>query len=1224
MDPLSVTASIIAILQLTSKVIEYLNDIKDAQKDRAQCAIEASNLYNLLTTLRYRLEERTSNEPWYAEVQTLGVKNGPLDQYRMALEQLQAKITKEGVFKKVGYFLLWKSVKEEVIEIMARIERLKMLVQIALEMDHLLVFLSDVEYRYAHDYSKLSQAIGKGVDAIQQDQNRHRHHEVLEWISPTDFPAQQSDFIARRQEGTGLWFLKSTAFTEWIHGSERTLFCPGIPGAGKTMMAAITIDYLFRTVQCNNVRVVYLYCNYQAQADQTTPNLLAAILKQLVQARPSIAKPVVHLYDHHASRGTKPSLEEIFRTLQSVLASHSSVYLVVDAFDECSDEEGTRSQLLSRLHALQSKTDLYLMVTSRFIPEIMSKFHSVPTLEVRANEVDVEQFVKGQIYLLPNCVQRDDSLQAIVQKKLVEAVDGMFLLARLHFDSLRDKNTKKKVQRTLDKLSKGSTALDQAYDQAMKRIEGQLPEKSALARSVLSWISYAERPLTTGELCHALAVELDEDELDPDNIPDVEDLVSVCAGLVTVDQESNIIRLVHYTTQEYFERIREKWNPTAQQEIALTCLTYLSFNTFRSGDSASDKDFEDRVEQNAFVGYAARYWGQHALTVQQGVSELALSLLRDNNLVTCVIQVMSVSKTYRNSGYSQFYPTDTVGLHLTARLGLLHLSQKLLYSSGEDNRIEADSKDSSGQTPLSLAAEMGHEAVVKLLLEKGAELESKCRSGRTPLLWAAERGHEAVVKLLLERGAELKSKDSYHGQTPLSWAAWGGHEAVVKLLLERGAELESKSKYGQTPLSWAAGRGHEAVVKLLHERGAELESKDSISGQTPLSLAAEGGHEAVVKLLLERGAELQSKARYGRTPLSWAVQRGHEAVVKLLLERGAELESSSGHGRTPLSWAAWGRNEAVVKLLLERGAELESKDSGHGQTPLSWAAEGGNEAVVKLLLERGAELESKAICGQTPLSFAAERGHEAVVKLLLERGAELESSSRHGQTPLSWAAERGNEAVVKLLLERGAELESKAGYSRTPLSWAAWGGNETVVKLLLERGAELESKDSRHGQTPLSLAAERGREAVVKLLLERGAELESKDRYRRTPLSWAAERGHKAVVKLLHERGAELESKDSISGRTPLSWAAWGWNEAVVKLLLERGAELESKSGYGRTPLSFAAERGHEAVVKLLLERGAELESKDRYGRTPLSFAAEGGNKAVVKLLLEKGAKKSQ
>jgi hypothetical protein len=123
-----------------------------------------------------------------------------------------------------------------------------------------------------------------------------------------------------------------------------------------------------------------------------------------------------------------------------------------------------------------------------------------------------------------------------------------FLLARLHVDSLLDKNTKKKIQSTLEKLSKDSEPLNKAYDEAIERIEGQLPGKRARAKSVLSWITYAQRPLTTGELCHALAVELESEELDQDNIPDVEDIVSVCAGLVTADEGSNIIPgPLHYT-----------------------------------------------------------------------------------------------------------------------------------------------------------------------------------------------------------------------------------------------------------------------------------------------------------------------------------------------------------------------------------------------------------------------------------------------------------------------------------------------------------------------------------------------------------------------------------------------------------------------------------------------------------------------------------------------------
>ena len=114
MDPVSFTASIIAILQLTSTVIGYLNDVTDAPKDRARCATEASNLFNLLTNLRYRLEEADTQQTWYTAIRALAVKDGPFDQYKFALEQLQPKVSPSSGIAKIGSTLLWKFSKQEV------------------------------------------------------------------------------------------------------------------------------------------------------------------------------------------------------------------------------------------------------------------------------------------------------------------------------------------------------------------------------------------------------------------------------------------------------------------------------------------------------------------------------------------------------------------------------------------------------------------------------------------------------------------------------------------------------------------------------------------------------------------------------------------------------------------------------------------------------------------------------------------------------------------------------------------------------------------------------------------------------------------------------------------------------------------------------------------------------------------------------------------------------
>jgi hypothetical protein len=164
----------------------------------------------------------------------------------------------------------------------------------------------------------------------------------------------------------------------------------------------------------------------------------------------------------------------------------------------------------------------------------------------------------------------------------------------------------------LKTLPTGSEAYDQAYEDAMERIGGQVKDQKELAKLVLSWITHAKRPLTTLEIQHALAVEPGDTKLSEDNLPEVEDIVSICAGLVTVDEESGIVRLVHYTTQAYFERTRRHWFPNGERDIAITCVTYLSFDKFGSGFSQTDAEFEERLRSSLLYDYAARNWGRHA------------------------------------------------------------------------------------------------------------------------------------------------------------------------------------------------------------------------------------------------------------------------------------------------------------------------------------------------------------------------------------------------------------------------------------------------------------------------------------------------------------------------------------------------------------------------------------------------------------------------------------
>jgi Ankyrin repeats (3 copies) len=288
-------------------------------------------------------------------------------------------------------------------------------------------------------------------------------------------------------------------------------------------------------------------------------------------------------------------------------------------------------------------------------------------------------------------------------------------------------------------MEKGEEGLDKAYDDTVNRIRDQEQGIHELAIRVLFWVVWAKRPLTTEELRHALAVEPGTCRLDKTNLCPVKDMVSSCAGLVTVD--SNIIRLVHYTTQEYFQRRDlECFKNVPRDIIATSCLTYLSYNVFANG-YLTESDLESRLQQNAFFEYAAQNWAYHIQDVQdtpQSVGDLALKLLMDDRKASASSQAL-----FRDP------PQKFCGMHLVAYFGLNDHMVRLLQERAPDTR------DSSGRTPLSYAAERGNARLVELLLDRNVNISSTCNEQWTPFSRAIERGREEVVRILLAKGVEV-------------------------------------------------------------------------------------------------------------------------------------------------------------------------------------------------------------------------------------------------------------------------------------------------------------------------------------------------------------------------------------------------------------------------------------------------------------------------------------
>ncbi|KAF3209746.1 hypothetical protein TWF679_007284 [Orbilia oligospora] len=1078
---------------------------------------------------------------------------------------------------------------------------------------------------------------------------------ILNWLTEIDYGPQQSDYRSRRQAGTGQWLLDSPEFQEWVAGDKQSLFCPGIPGAGKTIIASIVVDYLVSKVGNTKVGLAYIYYDMRQTKLQSANHILASLLKQLAESQSPLFPGIKDLYTYHHPKHTRPSFGELSKALRSITNTYSKVFIVIDALDESRTSDGFQRLILTEIFYLRNQHNANIFITSRNIPEITEMFKEGKSLEIRARDADIEKYIKGRI--------SDEGKEPLKE--------------------LRDKI----IMQTLESLPKGLDAYITAYDEAMDRIIHGSKSLAQLAISVLSWITCAKRPLVTSELQHALAIKIEDDDLDVDDLIPIKDIISVCAGLVVVDKESDTIRLVHTTTQEYFERTRQRWFPEAETNIAKACITYLLFSEFESGTCPSDKVFEARLMKYRFYDYAARNWGYHtATTSAEEVERLASKFIRNAQKVSAASQAAMASRGSAN--FSQNVPRRVTGLHLASYFGLWKIVRTLLLEGSEP-----DVKDTHGRTPLGLAAVNGHDAVISLLRASHAvDLNSADKYDNTPLSLAAARGHPAAVEALLRDDRVDRGRKDIYGNTALAWAEANRHDTVAELLSgSRNNPTSIDTPKDPSLLFRAAKDGNEAATRMLIEV-IPADPKDA-TRRTPLSWAAMEGQAGVVKILLESGnVDVNSKDAIGRTPLSWAAINRKAGIVRLLLESGnADVNPKDDLNRTPLLWAVINKGIEVVKSLLKSGNTDVNPRDNFNRTPLLWAIINKDIEVARLLLEPGnADVNPRDDLGRTPLLWAVINKDIEVARLLLESGnADVNSEDDFGQTPLWWAAEGGCEVILVLLLKHGAKRELRDCCRHTPLWRAISGGHHAIIRLLIEESAtELSQQDASEITLILS-ATEQGDVDLVKRLLDRGIPggLNDPARRKRTwyamltvdltrnhfrKWSWYAMRiidlardsrptdftldvyGNLRATRVKEEDpdneadhpdefdyeansfdyeadGFDDESSGGIVSillerrdQRLLSTAAEKGYEAIIRLLFEKvgptvpqlllnkAACIESNGDRDSRMLLKAAKDGHDGIVQLLI--------KSKYGRNLLFSACENGHEGVLRLLLDKGA----
>jgi len=775
----------------------------------------------------------------------------------------------------------------------------------------------------------------------------------------------------------------------------------------------------------------------------------------------------------------------------------------------------------------------------------------------------------------------------------------------------------------------------------MDHLKEKGPELQSIATTALLWVVCAGRKLSMLELRHALAVDLDETEIDPVGVPTEDDILTFCHGVVRFDQHDKTIGLLaeYSKSNQEVENVKKRWFPDADDYMARVCIAYLSQDGLKS--TISDLEpLEDRLLAYPLYDYAVNYWTYHVRCVDSCPLYLLEFLRREDHLVAS----LRATRKFPAIPYDQ-HNSKVSRVHLAAYFGWDRVLKGDLTTSQGPNVL-----DTYHRTPLMFAVLGDSVSAVRLLLASpGIDVNTQDTHGRTALSLAVMQGHNEMVRLLLLRSdiranlahpqvvkslieradLDINTQDET-GNTPLIHAAKAGYSEVVAMLLKRSdLDINKPGQWSQTALHQAALAGQEVVVALLLMDDKVVHTLRDDFGQTVLHHATHGNSPRIIQQVLSiPDVDPNAKDQSGVTPLHLAVNAGNLSMVNLLLANAnIDVNSKNNEGQTPLHGAVSAGHEPVVRALLAHDKTDPNTVDSAGWAPLHYVAnqERGDLGILRCLLQREdlkVNLPTKQT-GQTVLHKACHKGFLATVELLLAYpGIDPNChtnmlppdspSERSKITPLHEAVQNGHFDIVKLLLKHpGVDCNARDAAGRTAVHHAVAKAHLHVLTELVQTPrVDVNAKDGEE-RTPLFTAVTTSLEleitrASIALLIALGADLEARDKGESTVLMVAIVTSTAEVVAFLLEMGANPNVKNK-AGWTPLARAARMGELEVVDFLLHAGADAHAvlSRPEGRTALAIAAKEGHEAVVRLLL-------ADPRYDGLPQAIKQERGFAVVA------------